>query len=258
MLFPHSGGIHALQGLREAWRAQTYRSDENERERESLFHWLIRNRCDVTSMVLGTSLHYYVSICSTWVTPGSTVLFHQWMSLLIEEGYDLETTDHNGDTALLGHAARVGAYNLYAIEWLLEHGANPNAVNPNGHNALMRSMASIKEESEPYRCLVRVKLRLLLKAGCNANHHNKSGFTPSYYAIENSCWYEWCSALEYAGLDICNVLGEDRVQQAGIFNSLVLESSTGVQAYLKWKQASLAVFVYFKVRSAPNGCDLRH
>ncbi|MCJ1252048.1 hypothetical protein MMC30_009286 [Trapelia coarctata] len=240
------GGIHALQGVCEAWRTQTYRSDDSDGGRKSLFRWLIRNGCDVTSMVLGTSLHYYVSFCCTWILSGSSNLFHQWMSLLIEEGYDLETTDHNGDTALLGHAATIGGYNVYAVWWLLGHGANPNATNSSGHNALMRSMASIKEWSEPHRFLVGAKLELLLEAGCNPNHRDMEGFTPSHYAIENSCWYEWCSALECAGLDICHIISGDRGRQKGDLNRLDVKSSKGVQAYLKWKRASSATFVYFK------------
>lgn len=249
-MLPDRDGIHALQGLCEVWRTQAYRSDDSEGERESLFRWLVQRRCDVTSMALGTSLHYCVSICCTWVLPESSVLFHQWMSLLIKEGYDLETTDYDGDTALLAHAATIGGYNVYAVQWLLEHGANPNATNSNGHNALMRSMVSIKEWSEPHRSLVGIKLRLLLKAGCNPNHRDQEGFTPSYYAIENPCWYEWCSALEFAGLDIGDVLIRDRAQRTGNCDPLIVERSTAVQAYLKWKQALLAVFVYFKV--CPN------
>ena len=241
--------MHALQGLSEAWRNLTYKSDNREGERENLFRWLIRNDCDITSTVHGTSLDYQVSISSSWIRPKRSALYSQWMSLLIEGGYDVETTDYNGDTALLSHAAAIGAYNLYAVQWLLGRGSNPNAANSNGLNALMRSMASVGECSETNRNLVFIKLITLLVAGCNPNHCDLDGLTPSYHAIQNSCWYEWCSALEYAGSDICHILSNERARRKNDFNLLDIKSSKGVQAYLKWKTAQSAIFVCFKVCS---------
>lgn len=109
---------------------------------------------------------------------------------------------------------------LYAIERLLEHGASPNAINSNVHNALMRCMASIGEWSGSCRNIVRFKDKLLLKAGCNPNHHTRSGFTTSCCVIGNFWWYGWCSALEYSGLEICTVFAKYRTQQTGSFSPL--------------------------------------
>ncbi|MCJ1392677.1 hypothetical protein MMC18_005548 [Xylographa bjoerkii] len=262
-------GSHALRGLCELWRSQAYNPVRGQKRRDDIFRWLIDNGCDVNySVPLSEGpVQYTVTMSAKFICYESISLFQHWITMLRQEGYDLETRNFAGETALLTHAGNSGTYSFEAIQWLLRSGADPKATNPKGFNSLICAILSTTN-GERHRSTIRSKLRCLIAGGCEVNQCDSSGLTPSQHAVQNSCWYEWCYALEYNGFNIQEVIDASRAQQKRASlesfrrcykNDILIDNtspsvrlqmlrsktSLAVDSYNKWKRTHFAVFVYF-------------
>ena len=254
------------------WYNQVYSSSRSYKRRDDIFRWLIDNGCDINySVPLSEgSVQYSLADSMYFVYPESYSLFQQWTTMLKQEGYDLEIGNFAGETTLLTHAGMSGGYSGHAVLWLLKAGADPLATNSNGHNAIVCALSSIKCSGERHRSPVLRKLCYLIAGGCSITQCDFAGWTPSQHAANNSCWFEWCLALEYNGFDIQGTMKASQSQQSLFFSNLpwrfspadhamhksqvssklkVLqeENSLAIQSYQRWKRANMAMLVYFMV-----------
>lgn len=98
----------------------------------------------------------------------------QSVSALLDAGAHVDQRDHHGDTALIG-AASVRFNNLQmaaeVLGILLAHGASVDATNDLGESALMWSARAGNPES----------IKVLLKAGANPTHGDRSGHNALFY-----------------------------------------------------------------------------
>ena len=131
-------------------------------------------------------------------------------------------------------------------------------------------MLSTENGYERYRSIVGTKLRLLIAGDCDINQCESMGLTPSQHAIKNSCWYEWCYALKYNGMNFHEVIFESKALQRSSFlelsrgsyrDNLPLDDDLSspqmqsthslnllaLRSYIRWKRTHIAVFVYFLV-----------
>ncbi|MCJ1396922.1 hypothetical protein MMC11_000114 [Xylographa trunciseda] len=264
-------GSHALRGLCELWRSQAYSRYRNHKRRDDIFRWLVDSGCDVNySIPLSEGpVQYNVTDSANYFCHERFSLFQHWITLLRQEGYNLETRNFAGETALLSHAGTPGAYNIEAIQWLLTSGADPQATNPKGFNSLVCTMLSTGSTRERYRNIIRSKLRCLIAGGCEISQCDLTGLTPSQHAVRNSCWYEWCYALEYNGWDVLEVIKTSHAQQktsspglseASHRKDLLIDNNPLssrlqllprknllVDSYDRYKRTNIVVFVYFMV-----------
>jgi hypothetical protein len=176
------------------------------------------------------SVLYTVSTWRNWSPNRAIHLFRRWIHLLIKEGYDLETRNDAGETALLVNASLHGGYSVEAVSYLIRSGANPNAINSRGENALICVLCSITTWSETYRDVIERKLSILIAAGCDINKPDSFGYTPSDHAIKQLCWYEWCDALADNGISIRDVLLRDETERARLDGPVLHQNSSSVDS----------------------------
>lgn len=236
--------------------------------RDDIFYWLVNNHCDINHSAPESEgcVQYTLSFRSDRFYTRSIFLFRRWITLLKNEDYDLERRNFSGETTLLSHAASRGGYSTEAVLLLLQNGADPGATNLDGHNALVCAMTSIKAASERFRYIVQQKLMILIRAGCQIDQRDKDGFTPSFHALKNQCWYEWCSALEINGIDFGPESLADRPCHAALLSTTDWESfqlpvnkdlsskrlellfspkSIAVNPYSRWNRRRVLTFIYF-------------
>ncbi|MCJ1282575.1 hypothetical protein MMC26_001900 [Xylographa opegraphella] len=262
-------GSHALRGLCELWRNQAYNPSRSNKRRDDMFRWLIESGCDVNySMPLSEGpVQYTLMDQSMFFFPESVSLFQQWITMLRKEQYNLETRNFAGETTLLTHAGIPGFYSVKAIQWLLKSGADTKATNPQGFNSLVCAMLSTGNTCERFRFIIGSKLRRLISGGCDIYQRDLMGLTPSQHAVKNSCWYEWCFALEYNGLNPHKVIAESKGRQKLSFLELSkncfkddwpiddlspLQSQMArspdlfaIVSYNRWKRTHVVVYLYF-------------
>jgi ankyrin repeat protein len=100
--------------------------------------------------------------------------YYQIAELILDSGFDINELRPDQGRTLLHGAANRGT--LKAVKWLVEHGANPNALDGGGRTPLHvcaernRSAATIK---------------LLVAAGADLSARDASGHTPLDYARKN-------------------------------------------------------------------------
>lgn len=262
-----------MRGLCELWRKQVYKAFDNlciTEIRDDIFYWLINNGCDVNYSVPQSegSVQFTVSDPSDMFQRTSVLLYERWISLLIKEDYDLESQNFSGETTLLSHAFSPGAYSAQVVLLLVQSHVDISATNYSGHNALVCAMSSIKTSCERFRSVIFRKLVILIRAGCDINQRDRDGLTPSYHALKNQCWFEWCLALEYNGfkfsatspmdrplrLDLSSRAGWGGLQLPGnrTLSEERLEPQTiaisiAISQYKCWKRRCVLAFVYFWV-----------
>jgi ankyrin repeat protein len=122
---------------------------------------------------------------------------------LVKQGQDIRTTGTQGGTVAMVAAYWNGPVLLQAA---VDGGVDPNAVMPaDGKTALISAMWA--KSVEP--------TRILLKAGANVNHQNKSGDTALMYAVRNA-QFDIIPLLLDAGakVDLKNAKGETALDLA--------------------------------------------
>lgn len=127
----------------------------------------------------------------------------KWMQFLLQYDYSLEHRDKYGRTPLLDYSYRTGGRQaIETIRLLLEFGANTQAVDIFGQNAIHCAMFADNEHSD----ILEEKFNLLIKGGVDIHQREYGGWTPSRLARALGCWETWCKALERNGLEIRDIL----------------------------------------------------
>lgn len=200
-----------MSGLWESLQGGVYHDFNDLELGQTIFSFLVSHGCDIDAVSgnFGLLLHSTVYDSSAPCTTGKDKDLGKWTKLLKYEGYDFNKRDALGATALLSHALSTRALSTDNVRLLLEEGADPQAHNVHGSNALHKTIHSL-DNGELFLDNVVRKLRLLIEAGCDTNHCDIWGQTPSDDALSYGCWDEWCSALEACGLDVYDVLQTDR------------------------------------------------
>lgn len=133
-------------------------------------------------------------------------LLSKWTRFLKEQDLDIEQQDVSGRTPLLSALLQIGYPSALFIQLLLEFGANVDATDDHGRNAVQLAMYSKSLLSTTSKCswseMTEEKLCLLIEAGADIHHRDKNGFTPSHDAKRYDCWDEWCRALERNGRSV--------------------------------------------------------
>jgi ankyrin repeat protein len=154
-----------------------------------------------------------------------TIMARRYMKLLKEEEYDFEHKAGSERTPLLENLLFPSEGRQTIARLLLEFGADIHAVDDGGSNALQIAMdgclflrnSKVTEEM----------LNLLIKAGADVNHCNKSGHTPSDTARKYRCWKKWCRALELSGLDISDVMMIDKERCRDFYDERDMRAEAG-------------------------------
>ncbi|KAH7351475.1 hypothetical protein BKA66DRAFT_475885 [Pyrenochaeta sp. MPI-SDFR-AT-0127] len=140
-------------------------------------------------------------------------LLQNWTTYLKEQNLNIEQQDEAGRTPLLSGLIQVGYPSSLFIQLLLEFGANPDATDDQGRDAIQLAMYSkslLRSTSKhSWSEITEEKLCLLLGAGADIHHRDKHGWTTSQNAKKYDCWGEWCRALERHGQDIADVVAAD-------------------------------------------------
>lgn len=102
----------------------------------------------------------------------------QVLITILSVGTDPNEADDNGMTALM--RVSWAGYHVDKLKVLLDHGANPEAVNDKGQTAL--TLAVHKSSG-----LSTQTVRALLKAGANPNHEDARGRTVLFHLVSR-CW----------------------------------------------------------------------
>ncbi|KAI9881624.1 MAG: hypothetical protein M1830_000189 [Pleopsidium flavum] len=261
------GGSQALSGLWESLQGRAYHADNNVESSQTMFNFLLDHGCDIDAVSggFGLLLHSTVHDSSAPYTVEKVQQLGQWTKLLKHEGYDFDKRDPSGLTALLSHALSTRALSTQNVRLLLDEGADPQAQDQHGSNALQKAMHSL-DNGELFLDNVDRKLRLLIGARCDVNHCDVWGQTPSDDALSYDCWDEWCSALEANGLDVHDVLRADREhkerfieQNRGDLSGNIegvyeygSESSDALNDYLEWKKESVDCYAKIKKLVSQN------
>lgn len=140
-------------------------------------------------------------------------LLQKWTNYLKDQNLQIEQQDEAGRTPLLSALIQVGYPSSLFIQLLLEFGANVDATDDQGRNAIQLAMYSKSLLRSTSKCswseITEEKLCLLLGAGADIHHRDKNGWTPSRDARKYDCWEEWCRALERNGEDIADIVKAD-------------------------------------------------
>ena len=112
------------------------------------------------------------------------------MTVLLDAGADLNIADLNGDTCL--HAAAFGGCSKEAIQTMIIHGANMNAINNHNQTALI--LACVMENLDA--------IDVFLNTGANPNIATADGNTCLHYAILEECSIECLETILVHGADV--------------------------------------------------------
>lgn len=111
------------------------------------------------------------------------ILHLELVPLLLERGADPNMPDNQGNTPLHLLAQEPHPAGLSAMEMLLDHGADINALNQNLHTPFF--LSAITRDSQ-FRNKLQDQQKLLLKRGALADSQDREGRTPLHYAVQNS------------------------------------------------------------------------
>ncbi|EAW11257.1 ankyrin repeat domain-containing protein [Aspergillus clavatus NRRL 1] len=212
-----SDGANAIYDVRNAfwYRPTHYTIDKSILSR--ILRLFITAGCDINAVALGGSpLHFTVST----TLPGSKLIdeaeIAALINLLICTGCDIEHENVDGLTPLLYNACIPQWHGVIVLRELLQWGANAHATTYLGEGALHLAIAF----SGPGSALGQIdgnaleaRLRLLLRAGCDPNLLDNGGHSPSDFAMSSPrIWFQWCLAVERAGLSMEEILGQEGVR----------------------------------------------
>jgi ankyrin repeat protein len=111
------------------------------------------------------------------------------MTVLLQHGADINRLDSHGRTALSDAIACLGSYS--AVEWLLDHGADPNLTGGDRWSALHQAAA--RGDS--------AIVRLLIHRGANAHFQDGNGRTPFAAARAEHHWRVMRELHRYMAFD---------------------------------------------------------
>lgn len=138
--------------------------------------------------------------------PSRTSIF-TLVKLFLNQGFDLDARDVNGNTPLLYALYYMPQSELVAVAFaLIEAGADILAVNNYDEGALhllfrrLSACNNYEMSSENYEALVRLIKRLLEQ--CEPTSRNIVGYTPLDAALSPTAWPLLCTALEDTGNDV--------------------------------------------------------
>ncbi|MER5027954.1 ankyrin repeat domain-containing protein [Pantoea anthophila] len=91
------------------------------------------------------------------------------LALMVNRGADVNASDSLGKSTVM---AALDGMQLDTVEWLLKHGANPNAVETNTGWSFMRQLDDVMKRNKGDKCTTQNKLREILKLA-----KQKGGYT---------------------------------------------------------------------------------
>ena len=106
---------------------------------------------------------------------------------------------------------------IEALQYLLEHGGDPNLPDKDGVTPLMRAF-----HDEFSTCEIHIRIaELLVKYGADVNRRNKYGNTALFYAVSWRNWEPYVEFLRNAGADfkVCDKKGVSLLRYAATFNT---------------------------------------
>jgi ankyrin repeat protein len=141
----------------------------------------------VTQRYFSPTIHYIETLC----TKSKLILAVERGNIkkiqeLIHQGYDVNTEDQDGLTALF---YAIHLQNLDIIKLLIKNGADVNARNKDGNTPLLYftcPKVSIQNTASSYYILQQKNIdivRLLIKNGADVNAQDNNGNTPLLYAL---------------------------------------------------------------------------
>jgi ankyrin repeat protein len=135
------------------------------------------------------------------------------VSYFVTVGANVNCIDFYDETPLIFSASHFGIPNAVWMQTLLENGADITATDGYGRGALSLSFRECSDcDHTTYQPMiyeiVKEKVSLLLKAGCDPTSVDDYDFTPSHYARRAKLLDLWKSLLDSAGYEAEAILPE--------------------------------------------------
>jgi hypothetical protein len=211
-------GDHALAVLLRKLPASAFDNAKVCEEALSLIRLLIRRcRGEASSMCLykrrQTTVHAEAGPFHCLLSRlNCNIGILELVKLILENGFDLEARDVNGNTPLLYSMYYTPEFQLVGmISVLLKAGANVCAMNNFGEGCLhlllrrLSACNNYKMSHESMTSIIDI-LVMLLDRGCDPTLGNVVGYTPLDAALSPTAWPILCSALEKSGMNIMDAI----------------------------------------------------
>jgi hypothetical protein len=198
----------------------------------------------------------------TLARQNSSIPILELLKLILEEEFDLEARDVNGNTPLLYALYYTPHFELVeVVTTLIKAGAKVSAVNKYDEGSLhllLRRLSACNTynmSSEVESSLIKILVMLL--GYCDPTLSNVVGYTPLDAAFSPTAWPLLCSALERAGENIRNViLALDRRSNIEQSDAEIEERFAHVVACSTWTTSRPSESKFTRTRYTKEPCYL--